>query len=221
VNKAIRAADATIAESSKKIERIASERDKFQAAYDAAFQSSDILRAKVGRYLALVAVGEASQKDADAAAAELAAAESKRDTFKLTLAGLDEQEAAARTAIEASRQGRAAAVKAACEARLDQVAGEYLAAAQAFVGALRKAHAIGRVLRSLEPGRTVFASEFDSAEVIVPALVHELHEPHRRGLANASLYSARGELGPNFMNGDQGAALQAELDLLREQGIEV
>jgi chromosome segregation ATPase len=220
----IKNAAAALTEATAKLERIADQRAKFQAAHGAASQSADILRAKVGRFLALQSVGEAKQTDVDAAAAELAAAESKRDTFALTLTGFGEEEAAAQAAIAAARTARSAAIRAGLDAHFDRLAGEYHAAATTLADLHRRVHAISRIRRSLgqpeDASWHAFRSDAEAREFGIVALNHEAFDADRRGPNNEFFYWATGELHDSTA-GRQGAATDAEIALLRSQGLEV
>lgn len=220
----IKQCNETIAAAEARIVSAQSQREKFQAAYDAAFQSAEILRAKEGRTLALVAVGEADAGAAKSVSADVAAAEAKARSFQSTIAGLNEIEAAANLAIEDARRERGVAVRGALAARVDELAVQYREQALAFANTCRSLLAVYQMRRSLnEPedhGYTIFRSYMDADRLVLPTLNHPLFENDREGLYADALYA----LGPEAsrpLEGKQGKAFEAELAFLRKQGLEL
>lgn len=218
--KAIKAASATIEANQAKLTKIAEQRAKFSAARDAAAQSAEALQVKASRALAMAACGEGDQRAADALAADADVAARTANAVRMTLEGLTEAEVAANAAIEQAKRDLEAATLAAVEARFDQLAQEYVPAALAFIAALRKVHAIDRIIHGLNPNRAVFRNNTDARELIIPALTHPDCEPHLCGGYNTDLYSARGELA-NITEHKQGEALRLEREALRAAGVPI
>lgn len=221
---AIRRADATIAEATKKIERIAGQRAKIASELDGAAQISSELQLKAARALAAAALGEGDQKAADALAADLATAEGKARNKQLALSGFDEQEAQARAAIAVAEQERGVAVRGALAARMDVLAVEYRERALALADSFRRIQAVYLVRRSLnqpeDHGYTVWRSPYDSERFIIPALAHPAFVGDTAGPNGECVYAAAGE-GYDPRQGKQGEALAAELELLKSAGVPV
>ena len=214
----------TIAAAEARIANAHAQREKFQAAYDAAVQSAEILRAKEGRTLALVAVGEADAGAARAVSADATAAEAKARSFASTIAGLNEIEAAANLVIEDARRERGVAVRSALASRVDELAVVYRDQALAFANTCRSLQAIYQMRRSLnEPqdhGYTIFRSYMDAERLVLPTLNHPLFENDREGIYGDALFA----FGPEMsrpLEGQAGKVFESELALLRKQGLEL
>ena len=220
--KIIKSADVAISEAGKKIARIASERSKYEAARDAAAQNAAALRAKAGKALALAACGEGDQKAADALVAEAAAAAGKADSASLLLAGLDEGEAAAQATIETAHAERTAAIRAALDSHLDDLAPKYRQAADALVALHRRMLALYLIHRGMgDASYTPWTSETEGREFQVPALNHPAFaDAQRAGPYGEFVYSARSEMYQSF-EGRMADVTAAERDLLRNAGVPV
>jgi hypothetical protein len=208
-------ATAEIRKAEAKLARIDAEVARVSSQCEAAQQAAAELRVKAGQAAALVAIGDDSDGDALSLEHDAHAQEATATRLASTLAALTNLHRATEAELRAARAERKRLVMAAVDEHVNGVISEYVVRAQALRDVARRCLALERIRASLDDRRTLL--RLNDLELPAPAN----YTGPRAGAHNNLLYSAMMDVLGNAENSPLALAIEAELELLANQGVEV
>jgi DNA repair exonuclease SbcCD ATPase subunit len=205
-------ANRAISDAEARAARVTPEEERYRAEHAAASERAAELRARVQSAMALAAIGEGA--DAQDLLGQAEASERRAADLRETLAGLAKIKSTAEAAAAAARAERMRAVTAALDEHAQSVVADYEKAAVALMQMTRRAHAIEAIRATMGDRRAVLSRR----DAVIPAPVGTALPV--TGQYNDMLYSSWLELLHPSSNA-QGAATEAELEVLAKAGLEV